>query len=514
MKSTAKTVGIVMIIMMLSRMLSLVSTVFYTTVFGNVPQTNIYSFALMVPNIIFTIFGTALSTVVIPIFSGNVEKGDRKKAFRFADNVISLSLIVTMFLTVVGILLAPLFISFTKFKTDNYDFAILALRILMPVMIFYALNYIFQGILQSLGKFNMPAFVTVPSALILIGYLFFFSERFGVKGLLIATLIGLSTQALILIPPILKTDYRYRPSFDYRDEDIKKAMKLMIPIMSGTSAYQMNMFFNIFLTANFEGTVALFKIVQDLVSNSILVFIYSLTAVMFPKFSMLAAKGDMGEFKENLVRVIKSILYFLLPATVGFVLVRNQLMSLLVGWGQITRGDVSLASAVMGLYALGITGVGIKEVVDRVFYSLKDTKRPAIIGVVVMGINICVSLLLIRFMGAYGIPLGNSVSVLAGAMVLLILLRKKIGSFKAGEIVKSSAKILLACAIMGGVVILVSLLINNFTFGVLFMDRVLKLFVPSIFGAVTYGVATYILKVEQTTEVLNKVKLKFFHTKG
>ncbi len=508
MKSIAKTVGIVMFIMILSKVLSLVSTLLYTTILGNVSETNIYSYAVSIPNIIFTIFGTALSTVVIPIFSDNIEKGNIKKAFKFTDNVISLSLVVTVFLTVVGMIISPFIPLLTSFKTGNYDFTVFAIRIMLPIMIFYALNYVFQGILQSLGKFNMPAFVSVPSALIVIGYLIFFIDKFGVTGLLVATFIGLSTQTLILVPSILKTGYRYKPSFNCKNEDVKKAIKLMLPVMAGTSAYQINLFFNLTFAANFEGTVNIFRVVQELVSNSVLIFIYSLTAVLFPKFSMLVAKGDINEVKENLIKVIKIILYILLPATIGFILVRNELMSLLVGWGKITQEDVIFAGTLLALYALGITGLGIKEVVDRVFYSLKDTKRPAVIGVVVMGINIGVSLLLSRFIGAFGIPLGNSVSTLASAMVLLILLRRKIGALGMRNIIKFVLKILFACVIMVGVVISISLLINNFTFGFLLMDRIIKLFVPVLSGVVVYVTSTCFLKVEETTDVLNKVKLK------
>ena len=164
MKSTAKTVGVVFVIMIMSRLLSLASMITYATYFGreNI-EINIYSYAIQFPNIVFAIFGTALVTVVIPIFAGYVDTGKKDKAFKFADNIISLSVVFTIVLTVVGLVLAPLFPRITEFRTDGYDFAVLALRIMFPIMIFYALNYILQGILQSMGKFNMPAFVSVPS---------------------------------------------------------------------------------------------------------------------------------------------------------------------------------------------------------------------------------------------------------------------------------------------------------------------------------------------------------------
>ncbi|TYQ14873.1 UNVERIFIED_CONTAM: putative peptidoglycan lipid II flippase [Acetivibrio alkalicellulosi] len=508
MKNTAKTVGIVMIIMVISRFLSMISTIIYSTYFGNTLEMNIFSYALQFPNLVFMIFGTALATVIIPIFAGNMDTGKKDRAFKFADNVITLSTLFTICLVILGIILAPLFPLLTEYKTEGYDFAVLALRILFPIMIFYAINYILQGILQSSGKFNMPAFVSVPSSLIVIGYVFFLGDKFGVKGLLIASLIGLSTQALILIPPIFKTEYRYKPSFDYKNEDIKRAIRLMIPVMIGTSAYQLNMFFNVTITANFENTVMIFVLVQNLVLNAVLAFIYSVTAVVYPKFSMLAAKGNMEEFKNTLITVLSSIVYFLIPATVGFILLREELISLLVGWGRITADDESLASVILALYAAGITGVGIKEIIDRAFYSLKDTKKPAIIGIIVMGTNIAVSLTLINFIGVYGIPLGNAISTLLGASILIYLLRRKIGAFGAEKLIKKVFKIVFSSLIMAGTVLSVVLAISNFNLGHIFLDKFIKLFAPVTIGALTYFAATYFLKVDETLDALSKIKKK------
>ena len=341
------------------------------------------------------------------------------------------------------------------------------------------------------------------------GYVFFLAPKYGVKGLLIATFIGLSTQALILIPPVFKTEYRFRPSFDYKNQDIIKAVKLMIPIMVGTSAYQLNMFVNVTLTANMENMVTIFSIVQNLVSYSVLAFVYSVTAVVFPKFTMLAARGDMEGFKSSLTSVLTSIAYFLMPATAGFIIVRKELINLLVGWGKITPEDVTLAGVIMALYALGIVGVGVKEVVARAFYSLKDTKKPAVTGVIIMIVNIAVSLILINIIGPYGIPVGNSVSMLSGATILFVLLRRKIGGFGGSKLATSILKIAAASLIMAAVTVPVMLVLNRYSFGTDLTDRLVKLFVPAGSGVLVYFAATYMLGLNEPVEVLSKVKVKF-----
>ena len=343
----------------------------------------------------------------------------------------------------------------------------------------------------------MPAFVSVPSSLVIIVYVYVFGSRFGVKGLVIATFIGLALQALVLIPPLFKTEYRFHLSFDYKSEDIKKALKLIPPVLIGTCAYQVNMLFNINALANFKDTVAIVSFVQNLILYAILAFIYSITAVVFPKFTMLVGRNDMEGFKNSLMKVLKSIIYFLIPAAVGFITLRYQLIDFLYGWGKVTANNISLASSIMALYALGITGIGIKEVVDRAFYSLKDTKKPAINGVIIMAVNIVSSLVLMKFIGVLGIPLAYSISALTGAVVLLTLLRKKVGPFGGKKLVLGIIKVAVASTVMLAVIIPVNLILQHHTFGHLVVDKGIKLFVPVMTGGIVYYIATYCLKIDE-----------------
>lgn len=506
MRKTASAVGIVMIIMVFSRLIAFCSSIAYMTFFGVSLEMDIYAYAIQFPNIIFNSFGTVLSTIVIPIFAGYIGTGEKEKAYKFADNALSLSLLFAAFLTVLGFVLAPLFPLFTEFKNEGYDFAVTSLRIMFPVMIFYTLNYVLQGILQSMGRYNMPAFVSVPSSLAVISYVYILGNSFGVSGLLVATFVGLAFQGLILIPPVFKTDYRYKPSFNLGDDDIKKALRMIPSVLVGTSAYQLNMLFNITITANFKATVALLTFVQNLILYSVLAFVFSMTAVVFPKFTMLATQNDMEGFKNSVLKVLKTIAYFLFPATAGFIAVRHQLVNFLVGWGKITGDDVKLVSAMLAIYSIGIVGVGVKEIVDRAFYSLKDTKKPAINGVIVVVINIAASLIFMQFMGPLGIPLAYSISALSGTVILLYMLQKKVGSFGLSKLIKMSAKVAFSSLLMFFAVWAINSILANFQFGGSFIDRLVKLFIPALAGALLYFASTILMKVEEAVEVAAEVR--------
>lgn len=514
--SVAGSISLVMIIMILSRVLSLLSTQVYLSHFGaGGSQINIYSYAISVPNIIFNCFGTALSTVVIPIYAGHVANKRAKEAKYFADNIITISMVFTGILVLLGFALSFVLPHFTAFGDNSSDlsYAQKSLMIMMPVMLFYALNYIFQGMLQSVGKYNWPAFVSVPSSLIVILYVILLGDRFGVDGLLVATFIGLSMQAIILIPPLVKSGYSFRPRIDFKNEDIITAGKMTVPVLVGISAYQLNMFYNVTMIANFKGMVTLLTYVQNITLYMVLAFVYSITAVIYPRLTAFASKGEMGEYKKTLSDITKTIITLLLPITFGFIAVRFRLLELIAKWGQITEGEITSAAGLLLMYSIGILAVGIKEVYDRAFYAIKNTFIPALNGFIVMILNILMSQIFMRFMGAFGIPLSYSVSSIIGAIVLFAALYKKIGKIGDGLFIYL-IKCLVAAVLMYLVVIWCDGIISPILLGDGIILRLLRLFIPCTVGVLTYGILGLVFKIDYILNIWSTVLRRFKHEKA
>lgn len=515
-KNVAKTVGVVMVITLLSRLMALVSQQTYMTRFGIDDRMDIYVYAVNFQLYMINCLGTALITVMIPMFAGYIGTGEKKRAFRFANNVITLSFLLAVLLSAVGMVAAPHIVKLTRFhNTELFSFAVDALRIMFPVLMFYTLTYTLQGILQSQGRFLMPAFVSVPSSLIVIGYSLLLGNRFGIQGLLVATLIGLSSQALIQIPSVYKTEYRFSPSLGLRDKDIVSALKLVPPILVSSSAYQVNMIFNLSMAAHFEDGVSVINVAQQLVLVAILSMAISMTSVMFPRLTALAASNNMQDFKLTVVKILKTMVYLLVPMTLGLAAVRQETINFIYGYGKFTAENARLTAGILAIYAIGGVGLGIKEVTDKAFYSLKDTGKPAIIGVIMMATNILCSLLLTNFIGIYAIPAAYSIAALVGSAASLYILWRKIGSFGVMDFLKSSGKILISAGAMVAVVIPLAALLRsvNLPLGVtgtikVVMDNAVRLFVPVVLGAGVFFACSWLLRVEEAVDVLGKIKGK------
>ncbi|MGI6450093.1 MAG: murein biosynthesis integral membrane protein MurJ [Desulfitobacteriia bacterium] len=501
-QSTIKAVGTVTLLTVLAKLFSLWNTQTYLTHFGTGPYVEMYTLALSLPLIIFNGLGTALTVVVIPIFAGYLGKSEEGKAHAFLNNLISLMVLATIILSLVGIALSPTIIKFTRFGQIDAGFGAFALAVMFPIIIFYSLNYILQGVLQSYQKYNMPAIVSIPYSLTVILYVYLLGDKFGVRGLVIATFIGLSLQALILIPPARRQGYRYRPSFNYQNEDIRKAFSLMLPVIFGTAAYQVNMLFGNLLATGFPSGIVILTTVYNLTLVMSLSYIYSLTAVYFPRFSVLAAKNDLEGIGQNLTTLLKVLIFTLLPAAVGLSLIGEELIDLIYGYGKFTPADVKAAGLVMALYSLGIIGIGLKEVIDRVFYSLQDTKTPILNGVLVAATNISVTLILIRFLEFKGIALGYSISVLAGGLMMLYLSGRRLKNLDYSQILSLLLKTGLACLIMALAVILTAKGTASLWPGTAVHWKFIRLILPVTAGGVTYFLAAYFLGIKEAKEFI------------
>ena len=245
METTGKKVLNVTAISIFSKLLTMVGVVLYQSQFGIFShELNAFNYAQTLQSSIFTILGTTLTTIIVPVYSSFLARGEAERGKKYIDNILTLAMLFVILLTAILQLLAPWIISTTDFTPNRWDFSIFALRLLTPVMIFFTLRDVITGFLQSHGKFNMAAAVSIPSALITIFYSFFLSEKFGVQGLVIATLIGYSLQALILLPSAARTGYRYKFSPGLGNPDVLASLKLVPSVLLGVSAYQINQLYN------------------------------------------------------------------------------------------------------------------------------------------------------------------------------------------------------------------------------------------------------------------------------
>ncbi len=492
-----RSIGSVMILMLVGKLLSLVANQAYLSYFGaDNEQLNIFSWVLQIPNYLFQSLGTGLSSTVIPLFAALLAKKQYDEANRFGSNIICVTSVGMVGLVALGMGASFFLPALTDFSDKAY--ATKALMIMMPVMFFYAMTNIYQGILQSLDRHMAAALVNLPSGIVILLYLWLFADKFGVTGLLVTVVLGLFLQFAVLPLPASRAGFRFRPVLDLKDENLRTVGNMMVPVVLGASAYQFNMFFNNTMMSSVEPeSVTLFNFVQNLILSSVMTLVLAITSVKYPALTVHAAKEDMMGFRSELSNTMGGMIYLLMPISFGLVCLGHPLLELISLHGKVVPENIDTEYVFLTMYCLCIVFLGLKEIADRALYSLRITKVSAWIGVVIMAVNIVLGYLFSTRtpLGAAGIPLGYSIGVIVGTVWLLYRLKREI-LFFGGNLKATTVKSVLCSAVMslfvvGAHSLLARVLISGSVF-----SRALLVLVPMVVGMAVYFTLTYLVKTE------------------
>ena len=233
------------------------------------------------------------------------------------------------------------------------------------------------------------------------------------------------------------------------------------------------------------------------------IFVLSIITVMYPMISKMVAENNMNGLKKSVSEAISGINILVVPAMVGSMIFAKPVVMLLFGRGKFDAEAITMTSAALFFYSLGMIGVGLREVLSRAFYSMQDTRTPAVNAAIAVVINIILNIILSKFMGIGGLALATSMSAIICMVLLLISLRMKIGPFGIKEITISFVKILCASLLMG---LIAKLSFNALTSNV---SQNLSLVLSIGIGAVVYFVLIYFMRIKEVDVLFGTLKKRF-----
>jgi putative peptidoglycan lipid II flippase len=228
---------------------------------------------------------------------------------------------------------------------------------------------------------------------------------------------------------------------------------LVIPVVIGTGVSTINTLVDRMMASFLaEGSISALNFANRLNFFALGLFISPITTVIYPTLSKFSAEKDVNTFKNTLNRVIGIVIAVIMPVMTGAIILRVPIIRFLFERGAFDQRATYMTATALLFYSIGMVGIGIREVINRGFYSLQDTKTPMINGAIAMIINIILNQILVRFMGIEGLALSTSISAIICTVMLFYSLRKEIGPLGGKKIIETLFKSGLACLIMGVVV--------------------------------------------------------------
>ncbi|MCA9766440.1 MAG: murein biosynthesis integral membrane protein MurJ [Carnobacterium sp.] len=498
-----KTALLVMILTVLSKIIGFARDITLSYFYGASDITDAYLISITIPSVIFGFIGAGIATGYIPMYSKIEKLEGIEEANKYTNNLINILVVMSTLLFFFGLAFTvPLVRLFASgFEGETLELAVRFTRIGLGSIYFAGIISIFNGFLQIKGNYAIPALIGLPLNLITI-LAIIVSSKGNVIFLAIGTVIATASQLLLILPFVYKKGYKYKPVFNLKNKHIQKMVYIALPVIFGASVNQINILVDRTIASNVaKGGISalsyasrLFGVVQD-------IFVLSITTVLYPVISKMAAENNMYGLKKSVSEAITSINLLVIPATIGSIVFAKPVVMLLFGRGEFDGSAISMTSVSLGFYSLGMIGFGLREVLSKVFYSLQDTKTPVISALVAVVINIILNVVLSRFMGIGGLALATSISAIIGTILLFISLRKKIGLFGMKHITVSFIKIVGASFVMG---LLAKLSFNGL---INIIGQSLALIAAVGIGIFIYGIIIYFMKIKEV-DVLVKILRK------
>jgi putative peptidoglycan lipid II flippase len=427
---------------LVSRVLGLVRDMVFAW-FGATAGMDAFFVAFKIPNFLRRLFAEgAFSQAFVPIISEYKERRSHDAVRDLVSRVAGTLGGVLILVSVVGMLASPVVITvfapgFLYEDSVRFDLASQMLRITFPYILFVSLVAFAAGILNTYGRFATPSLAPVWLNVILIGAALLVAPRLEQPVLALAggVFVAGVVQVLYLLPSLRRIGLLPRPRWGFRDEGVRRIMKLMLPGIFGSSVAQINLLLDT-LIASFlvTGSVTWLYYSDRLVEFPLGVFAIALSTAILPSLSRSHANASEEEFSATLDWGLRLVLLIGIPSMTGLMMLAQPVLATLFLYHDFTIWDARMAGLSLMTMSFGLPAFMLIKVLAPAFYSRKDPRTPVRIAVISLVTNLVFNLVIVIPMVRLGVPgphaglaLATSIAAYVNAgMLFRVLYRKRI----------------------------------------------------------------------------------------
>ncbi|NCF80396.1 MAG: murein biosynthesis integral membrane protein MurJ [Proteobacteria bacterium] len=416
----------------ISRVLGLVRDVVIAWAFGAGRDTDAFFVAFRLPNFLRRLFAEgAFSQAFVPILGEYKSQRSHDEVRQLAAHVAGTLGAVLLVVTALGILAAPVLVMIFApgflANEEKYTLTVQMVRITFPYILFVSLTAFAAGLLNTYGRFGVPAFTPVLLNLALIGAALWLAPLMDepVTALAWGVLIAGFAQLAFQLPFLKRLGLLAMPRLSRAHEGVGRVVRLMIPAAFGASVAQINLLVDT-LIASFlvTGSVSWLYYSDRMVEFPLGVFAIAMATVILPSLSQHHAEEAGDAFSDTLDWALRWVLVVATPSAVGLALLADPILTTLFQYGEFTPRDVHMASLSLMAYAIGLVGFMLIKVLAPGYFARQDTRTPVRVGIIALLANLILNLALVVPFKHAGLALATSLAAFINAGLLYRGLRR------------------------------------------------------------------------------------------
>ncbi len=443
-RKVARAAGLMGLLTLLSRILGLARDVGQAAVLGTGMAADAFTLAFVIPNILRRLFGeSTVSAALVPTFTSTLVSRGGRESSKLGSKVLTFSALCLSALSILGILAAPLLVAlFAPGFGEVPGKALLStqlLRFLFPYILFVGTAAVVMGMLNSARHFLTPSLGPVLFNLLALAGLFALPAVWRADAPVwpysAGILAGGIAQLLVQLPALRRNGIFLRPDFGFRDSEFRSVLRLAVPALVGLVAAEFNVLVDQMVASLLEeGSVAALSYGNRIMQFPLGIFAVASATALLPTLSRQAAAGRLSEARKTLGYATLGLAALLVPATLFTSVLGRQSVAVLLSRGAFGADSVDLTASALTFYSIGLVFYGGVKITAPVFYAMRDTKTPAMIGMASMGLNIVLNVALSWLFittgwarPLAGVALATSLSSAANLVALRIAMRKRLG---------------------------------------------------------------------------------------
>ena len=446
-------------------------------VFGASGLTDAFLVAFRIPNFLRRLFAEgAFTQALVPVLAEFKETRGHAAFKQLSDRTAGTLALILAAVTVAGVLLAPVLVRIFApgfaADTTRFELATQMLRITFPYIFFISLTALCSSILNCFSRFALPAFTPVLLNLLLIAAALWLAPLMEspITALAWGVLAAGAAQLAIQLPALHRLGVLPRPRLGFRDEGVRRVMRLMSPALLGTSAIQVNLLIDTIIASFLAaGSISWLYVADRFVGIPIGIFAVAVATILLPDLSRHFSSRATDKFNTSLNWGIKAICITALPCVAGLAVLAEPILISLMQYRAFTAEDTRMAHLALLAYAGGMPALMLIKVLNAAFFSRQNTRLPVRITIIAVLANIVMNVAFVLLWqrlakdGAHAaLALATSLSGWLNCVLLYrALLKENITA--APEVVRMSIKATIAAAAMAAVLLALSPAASDWT---------------------------------------------------
>jgi putative peptidoglycan lipid II flippase len=465
-------------------------------------ENDMWVVAFRIPNLLRGILAEGTTNMaVVPVLTDAL-KEDREKAKRVGSSIFTAFLIILLAVSIIGIIFTPQIVKLMVSDFDKIpgklDTTIELTRIMFPYILLIGLTAFCMGSLNSIGHFFAssihPVFLNL--SLIYFAYTSYMFEP-RVKAIAYAVIIGGVLQLLIHIPYLKKYDFMPHITFKFEVKELIKTWKLFAPSLLSISVVPITVMMNTYFASIVgPGAISHFFWSDRLVQFPIGIFAVALGTAILPVLSRSC--DDIPKLKSNYSYAFKICTLFLLPATAGLMAISLPLVKVGFKHGHFLWADTVSTAGSLFYLMLTLYPSGIIRITVPLYYSMKDSLRPAIFSLMGLCVNLIICFSTVRYFGIRGISFAVSAASLLNATMLLTYFSRKHSGLKPVSLVfMIKMSVVTAATFIAAHIVVAS---RDWSMQGVFFQDALYLLIAIAAGTLAFGVFAVVLGLRKEVQ--------------